>query len=166
MSWEKADLTSAMTIVIPATQGLSLMCQELVKHFIYTISFNQCTTSPVLTRMRKPRIRDLGNFMDNLWQSQNLTLFSLTFNSYARNNIFWIINTFESLKKVINLLPGKNTPKYKIQHTILGSPGDGRLDGLHSLAITAGTAVNSPVRTSFYVFTWNLLNSINGPSPV
>ena len=45
-------------------------------------------------------------------------------------------------------------------------PGDGRLDGLHSFAITAGAAVKSPVCTSFYVFTWNLLNAINRPSPV
>ena len=41
----------------------------------------------------------------------------------------------------------------------------GCLDGLQSFAVTAGAAVHSPVHTSFYVFTWNLLNAINGAGP-
>lgn len=42
---------------------------------------------------------------------------------------------------------------------------DGCLDDLQSFAITAGAVVQSPEHMSLYVFTWNLLNAVNGPSP-
>ena len=44
-------------------------------------------------------------------------------------------------------------------------PLDTHLNGLQLFAMTDGVTVNNPVPTSFYLFTFNLPNAINGPSP-